>query len=339
MIAQMESQVRRPTKETGHSESRQVDFHKTASLPSTNAEYEAHIGDQKCKENQRGSCDNLPRLALWDKYVSSKRRWTRDEEKDSVFHEQASTNRSHASNWACVAQWSSESATSVEDNYLDSLNIDLRNQFEERIRLTVWRNFRITLQILEGFKGSTAIAKGKVAACALRLTDGLHLSEDNVLPDVMFMTIPLFRIPEMAELLVAEFVPDVTGTYRTPPRKRVVISKVHDHVACERLMTRLSEKKTAQPNDSTNSSDPESSNQLGRSNGESSANIEKETTDTLDICDSPRLQPMASRITALCTPGYGSLPMQRRRLRHLCCEHASRLQRLMLLLVLVHGVV
>ena len=40
---------------------------------------------------------------------------------------------------------------------------------------------------------------------------------DNVLSDVMVMTVPLSRIPEMAEVVVAMFDPEMAGTYREPP--------------------------------------------------------------------------------------------------------------------------
>ena len=46
---------------------------------------------------------------------------------------------------------------------------------------------------------------------------------------------PLARIPEMAEMLLAMFDPNLTGSLREPPPQRVVIANILDHMACEGL--------------------------------------------------------------------------------------------------------
>ena len=63
------------------------------------------------------------------------------------------------------------------------------------------------------------------------------------------MTIPLSRIPEMAEVVVvvAMFDPELTRTHRQPPPKRVIFSNVFNHLTCEGLMTRLSEIENCNP--------------------------------------------------------------------------------------------
>ena len=63
----------------------------------------------------------------------------------------------------------------------------------------------------------------------------------------MVTTIPLSKIPELAEVVVAIFDPEMTETYREPPPKRVIFSNVFDHLACEGLMTRLSEIENRNP--------------------------------------------------------------------------------------------
>ena len=64
---------------------------------------------------------------------------------------------------------------------------------------------------------------------------------DNVLSDGMVMRIPLSQIPETAEVLVTTFDPEMTRTHREPPPKKTIMSNVLDHLACEGLMTSLSE--------------------------------------------------------------------------------------------------
>ena len=52
----------------------------------------------------------------------------------------------------------------------------------------------------------------------------------------MDFTLPLSRIPAMAEVLVTMFDPEKTGTFKEPPPRRVIISNVFDHPACEGMM-------------------------------------------------------------------------------------------------------
>ena len=62
---------------------------------------------------------------------------------------------------------------------------------------------------------------------------------DNVMPDVMVVTMPLARIPEVAEVVAAIFDPSVTGSLKEPPPQRVIIANVLDHMACEGLLMNL----------------------------------------------------------------------------------------------------
>ena len=50
---------------------------------------------------------------------------------------------------------------------------------------------------------------------------------------------PLARIPEMAETVVAIFDPNLTGSLKEPPPQRVIIANVLDHMACEGLLMNL----------------------------------------------------------------------------------------------------
>ena len=70
---------------------------------------------------------------------------------------------------------------------------------------------------------------------------------DNVLSDVMVFTLPLSRIPEMAEVLVTRFDPEMTGTFKEPPPRRVIISNVFDLLACEGMMAQIANVKILNP--------------------------------------------------------------------------------------------
>ena len=82
----------------------------------------------------------------------------------------------------------------------------------------------------------------KVCSVRALLIDSTFLKNipiDNVLSVVMVFTLPLSRIPEMAEVLVSMFDPEMTGTFKEPPPRRVVISNIFDHMACEGLMAQI----------------------------------------------------------------------------------------------------
>ena len=131
----------------------------------------------------------------------------------------------------------------VEDNYLDALNIDLRGQFEERYFLRAEETYEVNPRYSRDLEAQLPMPKERLqrARYAL-LIDSTFLKNipiDNVLSDVMVFTLPLSRIPEMAEVLVTMFDPEMTGTYKEPPPRRVIISNVFDHLACEGLMTQI----------------------------------------------------------------------------------------------------
>ena len=133
----------------------------------------------------------------------------------------------------------------VEDNYLDSLNIDLRNQFEELYALMIGETFEINSRYAREMEVQLPMPKERLQRVQYALIiDSTFLKNvpiDNVLSDVMVMTIPLSRIPEVAEVVVAMFDPEMTGTYHEPPPKTVIFFNLINHLACESLMTRLSE--------------------------------------------------------------------------------------------------
>ena len=53
------------------------------------------------------------------------------------------------------------------------------------------------------------------------------------------MTMPLARSPEMAEMVVAMFAPELKGSLKEPPSQRVISANVLDHMACEGLLAQL----------------------------------------------------------------------------------------------------
>ena len=63
---------------------------------------------------------------------------------------------------------------------------------------------------------------------------------DNVLTEVIVMTLLLSTMQETAEVLVAMFDPEIRRTYKKPLPKRVVICNVFDHLTCESFLLKTS---------------------------------------------------------------------------------------------------
>ena len=63
----------------------------------------------------------------------------------------------------------------------------------------------------------------------------------------MVFTLLLSRIPEMAEVLVTMFDPEMTRTFKEPPPRRVIISNIFNHLACEGLMAQIANVEILKP--------------------------------------------------------------------------------------------
>ena len=65
---------------------------------------------------------------------------------------------------------------------------------------------------------------------------------DNIVPDVLVVTMPLSRLPEMtevAEVAIAIFFPELEGPQKEPPPRGIIFANVMDHIACEGLLENL----------------------------------------------------------------------------------------------------
>ena len=120
---------------------------------------------------------------------------------------------------------------SVEDKNSDSLYLDSRDQYEERLALLTGDTFEVNSRYSNDLKGQLPMPKEMLLRARYAfLMDSTSLK--NVLFKKMVMMIQLSRIPEIAEALVTMFDPEMTGTHREPPPKRIIISNVLDHLAC-----------------------------------------------------------------------------------------------------------
>ena len=62
---------------------------------------------------------------------------------------------------------------------------------------------------------------------------------DNLMPDVLVLTMPLSRFAEVAEMVGAMYDPSLRGSLKEPPPRRVIFANLLDHMVCEGLLREL----------------------------------------------------------------------------------------------------
>ena len=62
---------------------------------------------------------------------------------------------------------------------------------------------------------------------------------DNLMPDVLVLTMPLSRFAEVAKMVGAMYDPSLRGLLKEPPPRRVIFANLLDHMVCEVLLREL----------------------------------------------------------------------------------------------------
>ena len=85
-------------------------------------------------------------------------------------------------------------------------------------------------------KGALQRARYRVAVDSTCKSD---LPIDNLMPDVLVLTMPLSCFAEVAEMVGAMYDPNLRGSLKEPPPQRVIFANLLDHMACEGLLREL----------------------------------------------------------------------------------------------------
>ena len=140
-------------------------------------------------------------------------------------------------------QRAAERLPRTRHNYLAAIQHDLSEQFSARFCLReggTWEANTRYERHLTSLKPQLKSVLQRARYCVVvHSTCKSDLPIDNLIPDVMAMTMPLTRIPEMAEMVVAIFDPNLTGSLKELPPQRVIIANVLDHMAYEGLLMNL----------------------------------------------------------------------------------------------------
>ena len=116
---------------------------------------------------------------------------------------------------------------SVEDNYLEPLPLDPRDQCIARSQLVEVKTFEINKRYAGDLEAQIPMPK-----------DMLQRTRYALLIDSTFSkNVPIGNVPpDVIEVLVTMSDPTMRGTYKEPPPKGVIIYNVFDHMTCENFL-------------------------------------------------------------------------------------------------------
>ena len=127
--------------------------------------------------------------------------------------------------------------TTAHDNYLRPMMNDLHAQCSARYSLQQGETWETHGQYPRSLKAIQPISKNalqRTRYCVMMdSTVPCDLPFDNLVPDVLVVTMPLSRLPELAEVAIAMFAPEMEGSQREPTPRRIIFSSLMDHMGCE----------------------------------------------------------------------------------------------------------
>ena len=132
-------------------------------------------------------------------------------------------------------------STAAHDNYLRPMQNNLHEQCNARYSLRSGETWETHSQYPRNLKAMKPISKEAIQrtryCVMIDPTVPCDLPLDNIIPDVLVVTMPLSRLPEMAEVAFALFSPE--GPQSEPPPRRIIFANLMDHMACEGLIENL----------------------------------------------------------------------------------------------------
>ena len=129
------------------------------------------------------------------------------------------------------------------NNYMAPLQHNITEQFPARYILRegeTWEANARYARNLRSLKPLLKAALQRARYCmAVDSTCRSDLPIDNLMPDVLVLTMPLSRFAEIVEMVGAMYDPNLRGSQKEPPPQRVIFANLLDHMACEGLLREL----------------------------------------------------------------------------------------------------
>ena len=130
--------------------------------------------------------------------------------------------------------------TTAHDNYLRPMQKNLNEQCSASYSLQPGETWETHSQYPRNLNAIKPISKNSIQRtryCVMSdSTVPCDLPFDNIVPDKLVVTMPLSRLLEMAEVAIAMFAPDLEGSQKEPPPRRIIFANLMDHMDCESLL-------------------------------------------------------------------------------------------------------
>ena len=214
-----------------------------------------------------------------------------------------------------------EQLPTTTNDYMAPLQHNITEQFPARYVLRegeTWEANARNARNLRSLKPFLKAALQRARYCmAVDSTCRSDLPIDNLMPDVLVLTMPLSRFAEIAEMVGAIYDPNLRGSQKEPPPQRVIFANLLDHMACEELLRDLDAimSDVRQPGDIAalvnevvghcSRRDPSGSSGSARA-----------------LCIPTRIYVLATKSTAVRLHSAGGMQGAQSRIRYLCTELA-----------------
>ena len=133
-----------------------------------------------------------------------------------------------------------EQLPTTPNNYMAPLQHDIAEHFPARYTLREGETWEANARYARNVISMKPLLKGALQRArycvAIDSTCKSDLPIDNLLPDVLILTMPLSRFAEVAEMVAVMYDPNLRGSLKEPPPRRVIFANLLDHMACEGLL-------------------------------------------------------------------------------------------------------
>ena len=123
------------------------------------------------------------------------------------------------------------------NDYMAPLQHNITEQFPARYTLRDGETWEAIARYARKIISMKPLLKGALQRA--RYCVAVDLPIDNLMPDVLVLTMPLFRFAEVAEMVGVMYDPNLRGSLKEPPPQRVIFANLLDHMVCEGLLRNL----------------------------------------------------------------------------------------------------
>ena len=129
------------------------------------------------------------------------------------------------------------------NDYMAPLQHNITEQFPARYTLRDGETWEANARYARNIISMKPLLKGtlqRARYCVARdSTCRSDLPIDNLMPDVLVLTMPLSRFAEVGEMVGVMCDPNLRGSLKEPPPQRVIFANLLDHMVCEGLLRDL----------------------------------------------------------------------------------------------------